>query len=323
MHVFRQEKKRFYGFLKELMGSYELIAPVECDVVRFLQVKDPKDIFLERNAFFPIKEHFFKKHEVLFHFDGNSMRVPLLESPPRAFFGLRRCDLNAIRHQDMVYLEDAKDPYYTAARKNTVLIGLHCKEPMTYCFCGSLDLVDYFDLNYHDRSDHYLVEVGSTKGEALVSKHKAFFSSTQETITPEQKVIKDADRLKIKDIKQLYEHPDWKKGVDLCLSCTACTALCPSCYCFSLHDEPSMADLKKGVRRREWSSCQLQEFSRVAGNSVFRKERDQRFKHRIYHQLQYFKERYGTNLCVGCGRCIEGCPTRIDFVGIINGMRHG
>ena len=65
----------------------------------------------------------------------------------------------------------------------------------------------------------------------------------------------------------------------------------------------------------------LPEFTRVAGDHVFRKDREGRFKHRIYHQLDYYKDKYGEFLCTGCGRCIEGCPTRIDFVPIINEMK--
>ena len=81
------------------------------------------------------------------------------------------------------------------------------------------------------------------------------------------------------------------------------------------------SDLQKGERYREWSSCQLDSFTRVAGDHVFRNKREDRFKHRIYHQLVYFKERYGLNMCVGCGRCIKLCPTTIDFVDIINKMK--
>ena len=144
---------------------------------------------------------------------------------------------------------------------------------------------------------------------------------TNAAITQKEKIIPRADRLDKKDISHLYDHPDWKKGVDICLSCSACTALCPTCYCFEIHDNVGTKNPKEGERKRSWSSCQVQEFTKVAGEHVFRKEREERFKHRIYHQLDYFKQKNGINLCVGCGRCIEACPTRIDFVEIINEMK--
>jgi heterodisulfide reductase subunit C len=319
--AFRLDKKDFGQFIKQIGKSYEVIAPVKTDLVRFQKVKTAGEIHLEKNSFFPVKEYFFAHEEVLYTFTKKGFTVPKLSQPRRLFFGLRICDLNAIRHQDLVYLEDAKDPYYAARRENTILIGYHCEEPpMPYCFCGSLNLVDYHDLMFYDRGDHFLVDVGSDKGRVLLQEH-SLFKETTSTISKEEKKVKAADRLKKLDLKPVYDHPDWKTGVDKCLSCTACTALCPTCYCFEIHDEVQVKDSGKGERKRMWSSCQVPEFTRIAGNFVFRKERSHRFKHRIYHQLDYFKEKYGVTMCVGCGRCIEACPTRIDFVEIINEMK--
>jgi L-lactate utilization protein LutB len=36
--------------------------------------------------------------------------------------------------------------------------------------------------------------------------------------------------------------------------------------------------------------------------------------------LEYFRERYNVTLCTGCGRCISFCPTRINWVDMINRM---
>lgn len=321
MHILKIEKKRLYRLLDKFRQRYELIAPVKTDLVRFEKINNAKEICLEKNSYFPAKEFFFKKQEILFQFDGNKFTVPKSKTPERIFFGLRRCDLNGIMHQDKVFIEDGKDPYYKEAREKSFLLGYHCnKAPMPYCFCGSLDLKDFFDLMFYDKGDHFLVEVGSEKGNFLVNKFKQFFRGTNLEIKSNEKIIPDTDRLQKKDISGLYDNENWKKGVDICLSCGACTTLCPTCYCFEIHDEVKADNPKKGERIRQWSSCQIQEFTRVAGSFIFRKKREERFKHRIYHQLQYFREKYGINMCVGCGRCIEGCPTRIDFVKIINEM---
>lgn len=318
MQVFGFEKKRLNEFLEELKKNFQLIAPVKRDITRFEIINDVKEINLEKNPLIPVKQYFFKAEETLFHFNSVEIKPLKLEKPKRIFFGLRKCDLNAIKHQDMVFIEDAKDHYYRALRENSYLIGYHCNNACTeYCFCGSMELVDFYDLMFYD-GDNFLVKSGSEKGNFLIKKYKKYFKATN--TKPNEEMLCDTDRLKKKDISNLYYHGDWKKGVELCLSCTACTALCPTCYCFESYDEVSTKDTKKGERKRKWSSCQLQEFSRVAGNHIFRKEREDRFKHRIYHQLDYFKKKYSINLCVGCGRCIEGCPTRIDFVKIINEM---
>src|SRR3989344_221211 len=323
MEVLKTDKKRLLTFLNKLKANYELIAPVKTDLVRFQKINDINEIYLEKNSYFPVKEYFFKKEETLFSFKGNKIEAPKLETPKRAFFGIRRCDLNGIHHQDKAF-ELVKDPYYKAARENSFLIGYHCNTaPSPYCFCGSLELVDFYDLMVYDRKDHFLIEIGSKKGEALVKKYKRYFSASDKVITKEEKVIPGADRLDKKDISKFYDNPDWEKGVSQCLSCGACTALCPTCYCFDIKDEVKAKNPKEGERKRSWSSCQVPEFTKVSGGHVFREKREERFKHRIYHQLEYFKEKNGVNLCVGCGRCIQGCPTRIDFVDILNKMEDG
>ena len=322
MQVYRQKKEAFYGFLESLKKYCQLIAPVNKDIVRFEPIESVNDIYLGKNSYFSVKEYFFKQNETIFKFTGNKIIVPQAKSEKRAFFGLRRCDLNGIMHQDSVFMKQVNDPYYSAARKDSYLLGYHCNEaPSPFCFCGSLDLAEFFDLMFYDKKDYFLVEVGSEKGKFLIEKFKSFFETTNIGISKEEKVIPGADRLEKKDISKLYDNPDWKKGVDMCLSCGACTSVCPTCYCFETHDEVTAKNPEEGERKREWSSCQVQGFTKVAGDHVFRKEREERFKHRIYHQLEYFKEKNGVNLCVGCGRCIEGCPTRIDFVNIINEMK--
>ncbi len=318
--VLRIEKKGLYSFLAAIMHDFTLIAPIEDEVIRFAKIKDPSVIYLAKNAYFPLKEYFFKKREVLFQFKGNKVTVPSIAEPKQVFFGIRRCDLNAVKHQDMVFIDQTHDPYYEAARKNTYLLGYHCPTaPSPACFCGSLDLADFHDAMFYDKGSYMLVEEGSEKGKFLLNQYKSFFQPANESIT--DKKIPGSERLDKKDISALYSHPDWKKGVGLCLSCSACTTLCPTCYCFEIHDEVTAKDPSAGERKREWSSCQVQGFTRVAGDHVFRKEREERFKHRIYHQLDYFKEKNKVPLCVGCGRCIDGCPTRIDFVQIINEMK--
>ena len=322
MQVLKLEKKRLNGFLEKLGGSYEIIAPVKKDLVKFEKIENFDDIYLEKNSYFPVKEYFFRKQEVLFKFSGIKITVPNPYNPKRVFFGIRRCDLNAIKHQDMVFMGQINDPYYTSMRQNSFLIGYHCNEaPSPFCFCGSMELAEYFDLMFYDKKDYFLVEVGSEKGKFLVNKFRGFFTELNILISSEEKKIPGADRLENKDISKLYDHPDWKKGVDICLSCAACTTLCPTCYCFEVHDEVKAKNPAEGQRKRDWSSCQLPSFTKVAGDHVFRETREDRFKHRIYHQLEYFRQKNGVDLCVGCGRCIEGCPTRIDFVGIINNMK--
>ena len=87
------------------LSVFEAFGPVH--VKRFEDMKDVKEICLEENAYFPLKEYFFRKEEVLFNFDGKKFSAPKVKVHEKVFFGVRRCDLNAIKHQDIVFKQDA------------------------------------------------------------------------------------------------------------------------------------------------------------------------------------------------------------------------
>jgi sulfhydrogenase subunit beta (sulfur reductase) len=322
MSCFELSKRNLNALVKTLNIKNDVYAPVdEGGFASFVKVPDAESIVLNEHSYLPLKRFFFPPKEVLLRFERDKLSVPVKDAKERVIIGAKRCDLNSIAMQDIMFLRETRDPYYKKERERTLLIGYHCKKAYDeYCFCGSMELKDYQDIMLYDRGDSLLAEVTSKKGEFFVRKYQNFFKETDAKPATDERATKDADRLMNKDISGFYENGRWKKGVDLCLSCGACTALCPSCYCFSIEDESNI-DLNSGARTRTQASCQLKSFTAVTGGHVFRDTREDRFKHRIYHQLQYFKERHGMNLCTGCGRCIRFCPTRIDFVDLVNGMR--
>jgi sulfhydrogenase subunit beta (sulfur reductase) len=317
--MYKLQKADLNSFVSLLAGKYHVLAPVRTDAIRFQEVKSAEEIDLSENSYLPIKQFFFPQKETLFKFAGDKISVELPEAEPRVFFGVRRCDLNAVAHQDLVYLEEPQNPYYAARRKNSLLIGLHCAEPCNkYAFCGSMGLKDHHDLWLTDRGDYFLVESGSEGGEKLAGQFSSYLKAADER--PAERETPGTDNLKTTKIAGLYANPEWETGVKWCLSCAACTTTCPTCYCHEIADTVESSDTTKGYRIRNWSSCQLREFSRVSGDLFFREARSERFRFRIYHQIEYYRERYGVTMCVGCGRCISNCPTRIDWVSIVNRM---
>ncbi|MBW2964699.1 4Fe-4S dicluster domain-containing protein [Candidatus Woesearchaeota archaeon] len=316
-------KSSFNDFLTDVMRYNELVAPVQSDESRFEVIKDVSKIQLGLHTYFPAKHFFFKPHQTLYRFEKGKVKVPepAFDKKQRVMVGLKRCDLNSIRRQDIMFMKETADPYYTDERERTILIGYHCLHQFDeYCFCSSMDLGDYYDLMLYEKEDAYLVEIGSERGRTFVDRYRKYFWDTDLFLRPDDRRMHTDLQLNTKDIAPYHDHPDWKKkGVDICFSCAACVTLCPSCYCFDLYDKTD-AKLVNSEVRRNWASCQLQCFTKVAGGHVFRSSRDDRFKHRIYHQVQYFKERHDMTLCTGCGRCIRGCPTRINWVNIINEM---
>ena len=62
-----------------------------------------------------------------------------------------------------------------------------------------------------------------------------------------------------------------------------------------------------------WDSCMRIAYAEVAGGANPRKVLGERLKHRFMHKFSYFLERYGVDMCVGCGRCVDAEAGDVDI----------
>ncbi len=308
-------------------NSDEIIAPVknmEDPFLRMQPVESVENICFEGISWFTSKKYVFPEKKTLFKFKGEKIEIPDNNFPKRVLFGLRLCDLNAFHINDELFLnQDPAFPGYKEFRENLTLVGLWCHEPQDeYCFCDSMKLKHHYDLCLFDEGDNWLVRSGSVKGEKILDNlHEISTTSFVETrcnVSLQKYDPPKCNRsLSTHDIKDLFEKNEiWQQGAKDCLSCGDCTTLCPTCLCFDIEDESDLAG-KCGERCVKWDSCMYKDFTLVAGGHHFRGERIDRFKHRIFHKIQYFQAQYGTSMCTGCGRCIRGCPTKIDWLEMI------
>ncbi len=300
-------KKDFPAFVNNLIKNYQVIAPVKTKISKFQKVKSFDEIYLDSITQVPAKSHFIPENETLLKFKNNKAIESTGKIKKTILFGLRKCDLNAIQVVDKVMY----DKQYIAKRKNTILIGMFCKKPDEFCFCNSMQLQDYYDLFFYPKGKNFIISVGSKKGETLVKKLPSLEKEIKIPNPKNSKVLKNLD------ITENYRNKIWESDVNNCLSCSACTVYCPTCNCFDIKDDLNI-DLKSGKRTRSHSSCQLKSFSRVAGGKSYRDSRISRFKHFVYHKISYYKKLHNRPMCVGCGRCLRVCPTKIDWVKTIN-----
>jgi ferredoxin len=322
-------RQQLTAFLKLLMRDSTLIAPLKRkadDVVLFEELHAEQDLRrLELAAIpqFSAKRFFMPAYEELFEYDMKDQELTdrKLQPRPRILFGLHLCDLNAVKVQDALFMgKQYVDDHYRNSRDHVYLVGWYCNTPPSrFCFCESMKLTNYYDLMLRELPGKLIyIDVGTPKGMLLMEKARALKLKEHHEQVPQ---IRTEKHLDTHDIRGYFDHPKWKEVTEeLCLSCQRCTTMCPTCMCFGIYDE-TRPDLRHGVRKRSWDSCHSKEFTRVAGKHIFRPDRTARFKHRVYHKITYYPEAFGTPMCTGCGRCIEECPTEIDFVKIINDMQ--
>jgi len=183
------------------------------------------------------------------------------------------------------------------------------------------------DIFMMKKGDGLLLKAITPKGENLLSS----LGSLTEASADEIKYFDDTvaagrsfktrftcvdDKVIAKKLEDLFHKTEfWEKISDACLSCGACTFVCPTCYCFDICDETLFA---AGVRRRVWDSCMFTDFTMEASGHNPRTKVYQRLRQKICHKYSFHIRKYGVISCVGCGRCTRNCPVNIDIFSIVD-----
>ncbi len=313
----------YLEFLQEENGLQVIVPVVNSNgatCFEELSKENSENLFLDSKAFFSAKKFFLPNREREFLFEKKAASFEIHETIKhrhKVLFGLRSCDLHALNALDKPFLDFyGCDSLYRNKRNNVLTIGLECLKPEKNCFCESFGTSkpDFFDLFFWEKKDGFFVEIGSPEWEKLYCKK--FFEKTRENRNPQKENC--SLKLETKSIAELleknFENPIWEKESEKCLSCSSCTQICPTCYCFAIEDFfiPGTEDSE---RYREWDSCQLQQFTRINAG-IFRQSRKSRLRQFVMHKLSFFRQQHNVHLCVGCGRCIDACPAKISLVEI-------
>ena len=284
-------------------------------------VRSPKD------AFFPQSENMMK-----FKTEGKNIEIIDVreeEKKPFVLFGVKACDYKAIEVLDRVFLMDPVDTYYKARRDAITIVTLACSKPEESCFCSVFgidatapngDVTTWLDENY------LYWQANTQKGEALTEKVSALFEKGGDAEVEAQQAntkaimaklpfaALDLSRFKPENLNDLFNAPEWQSLSEACLGCGTCTFVCPTCQCFDIRDFKTRDGI---LRYRCWDSCMYSDFTLMAhGNS--RTTQMQRFRQRFMHKLVYYpSQNDGLYSCVGCGRCVNKCPQKLNIVKVI------
>lgn len=337
-------KEDLTNVLKNAMRKMAVIAPTKGldDETHFQKINSLDEIFWEyTHDIYPPKNFFFNQEEDLLKFNLNG-ELKIEEFPASQhqtlLFGIRSCDVKALQYADLFFSHyNYSDKYYLEKRRDSIIISMAClKPPFNSCFCICTNsgpfLDNGFDLQIIDLGGNYLVDIGTKSGEELLKlgEVKRVYANNND-IQKVETLKKEADtyfeqvsyfaKAIIQVTSNKVKEELWEDFGEACISCGSCTHLCPMCTCFDVYDWKENGN--SGIRTRCWDSCHYEGYTREASGHNPRGETKERVKRRCFHKLSYQYMKINSNFhgCVGCGRCVIGCPVLLDIPTIVKRIR--
>ncbi|MDP2173014.1 MAG: 4Fe-4S dicluster domain-containing protein [Candidatus Cloacimonadaceae bacterium] len=319
MKVYRVTEKKWTEYVAEILKEFKVFAPVKKEnSTDFEEITVEKigSIYYEGTTpSTPLKAFFFPVKENV---------VATEQKQARVILGVSNCDLAALDLLDNIYLGgDFMDHCYKENRDHTIIFGKDCDDLKETCHCTSYGLTPYCEKNCDismSVSDGYCyLSPLSEKGETFLGQFKINDNEVFDCLP--EKVIQKRTAMAANLQSQNINIPDekasrkgiekenkelWKRHASTCVSCGACSMICPTCHCFLL------IDLKDFEKVKNWDACQFAGFSRVAaGEDPLMKLYD-RLKFRYLCKFVYKPDMFNALACTGCGRCIDACIGKIN-----------
>lgn len=236
---------------------------------------------------------------------------------------------------DQVFLAEPADSYYRARREHGILIAAACHAPEETCFCKAFgiqaespagDVVTWMaeeTLFWEPKTDKGRELTKTLKGillpaddrdEAAVEEEKMYIRSITGDLPYSGLSLEAFQNAELLDI---FNSPKWDELYKPCLGCGTCTFVCPTCQCYDIRDYRT----RNGVKRfRCWDSCMYSDFTLMAHGNI-RNTQKERFRQRFMHKLVYFPaNNHGMFSCVGCGRCVQKCPSSLNILKVIKSL---
>lgn len=306
---------RWNTLLSSLLSDYDIYAPfhfdesIEYSIVTEKNVNDiiynqPKPSSPLKTFFLPVKENVVN---------------PTESDKKRIVMGAPSCDLSALSILDEIYLDkDYIDPNYSGHRKNTLLFGFDCHNTLEHCHCTAYGFKPYpeenVDIVISLIDDKILLNVKSEEGERFRKNWiNSYERITEKELTRLNDIQADVEKELSEKNSNLPDYNEtgklimasdeeiWKRYSDTCVSCGACSAICPTCSCFLFIERPEFEKV------RSIDTCQYPGFERVAAGEDPLRPLPKRFRNRYMCKYVWKPEKFESKACTGCGRCIEAC----------------
>ena len=324
-----KDADRIFG---QLQDEYEIWAPKrfvgkgrysDTDLIKYAQVASVKEIEYKEKSDFPAKEVLSPITQSLFYFTEDEFIESKAGSKKLLIF-MRPCDIHAQHHQEKIYLQNGgfEDMYYKRMNERVKIVMMECQEGWDTCFCvsmGTNKAEDYSmavrfgedGLSFQVKDESFAAYFEGMEDEDF---NPAFVEENELKVTVPE--IPDKEVL-----TKLKDHPMWRQYDKRCISCGACTVACSTCTCFTTTDIIYNENANVGERKRTSASCQVKDFTDMAGGMSIRNPAGDRMRYKVLHKFHDYKARFKDyHMCVGCGRCIDRCPEYISIVATGNKM---
>jgi len=310
--------------LNELKKEYRIYAPKrfekqgrysDTDIIRYDEINCAEEIVTDEKSTYTPKEILFPITQTILFFTEDEYRETKMDDKKILIF-MRPCDINARKVQERIYMGNGgfEDYYYKRLREKVKFVMMECTKGWDTCFCVSMNTnkATNYAAAVRFQKDGILLDVkdeelsGYLKDATEVPFEVEFIKENETSVELPQIPNKQV-------LNAIKEHPVWNEYKTRCIGCGACTIACGTCTCFTTTDLFYRENVNVGERRRTYTSCQVTGFDEMAGGLKFRKNYADSMRYKVLHKVHDYKERFGENMCVGCGRCTDRCPQFISF----------
>lgn len=296
------------------------------DLVRYGEISSVKEIVYDRQSDFSAKEVLYPVMQTMIYFTETDCTVSEIDGSKDLLIFAHPCDINGIQRLDQIFLNNGQaDLYYQRMRERVKFVMMECLGSFEHCFCVSMGT---------NKTNDYSAAVKLSDENISVAVADSAFAEYFEILKVNVKNsdyvpnfvtenVKKAVLPKIPDretLKAASQLEFWNKYDEQCIGCGGCNTVCMTCSCFDTVDVIYNEGSRDGERRRVWSSCMLEDFTKTAGGARARKTPGANMRFKALHKVYDYNARFGgdAHMCVGCGRCDIRCPKEISFFDVIS-----
>lgn len=325
---FYLSEKGLNAILKCLEKEYKIYGPIRfidgntfsgVDCIRYGAIKKAGDIVFDQKSDYSFKEVLFPVSQTLSSINDERSCEADQEKKGIIVF-LRSCDLHAVKRLDTIFLQNGcnENPYYKRLREKTKFILMGCRNAFDSCFCVDMgtNQTKEYDMSLEPTDGGYLVDNRCDEWDKLLKE----YSLDQRAVKPSY-VKETKNHIFIPEglSPEVGKSKIWEEYDSRCINCGRCNFVCPTCTCNSMQDISKSSIVEE--HRRVHASCMVNGFTDITGSRSFRKKNGERMRFKVMHKIYDFNERFGYQICVGCGRCDDICPEYISFSHCINRLQ--